>query len=118
MSIAEEIAKLRDLRALSAIKRSEFEQAKAKPLTQRADRELSAASQVRLWSSGHWIPGVLRGIGARIQVASRNSRLLFVARLFAGGFTFTLYFLLWAFVVREGVLGAETPTHNSTEDTR
>ncbi|MDZ7653381.1 MAG: PspC domain-containing protein [Burkholderiaceae bacterium] len=102
MSIADEIAKLHDLLARGAITQSEFEQAKLKLLAQPTETESPAVNRLRLSDRDRWIAGVCGGIAAVTRVDSWIWRLLFVAGLFAGGFTFILYVLLWIFVPREG----------------
>jgi phage shock protein C len=102
MSVADEIAKLHDLLARGAITPAEFEQAKARLLARPAAGESPAVNRIRLSDGDRWIAGVCGGIGAITRVDSWIWRLLFVAGLFAGGFTFILYILLWIFVPREG----------------
>jgi phage shock protein PspC (stress-responsive transcriptional regulator) len=102
MSTADEIAKLHDLLARGAITQAEFDQAKARLLDQPTEGELPAVNRLRLSDSDRWIAGVCGGIAAVTRVDSWIWRLLFVAGLFAGGFSVVLYILLWIFVPREG----------------
>jgi phage shock protein PspC (stress-responsive transcriptional regulator) len=102
VSSADELAKLHDLLARGAITQAEFDQAKAKLLAQPAAGEPPAVNRLRLSDGDRWIAGVCGGIAAVTHVDTWIWRLLFTAGLFAGGFTFFLYILLWIFVPREG----------------
>jgi phage shock protein PspC (stress-responsive transcriptional regulator) len=104
MSTADEIAKLHQLVEKGALTQAEFEQAKARLLSETPGPGAGlAVNRLRRSDADRWIAGVCGGIGRLSGVESWIWRLLFVAGLIFGGFTIFLYIVLWIFVPRENV---------------
>lgn len=114
MSIADEIAKLDELRNRGALSAEEFERAKAR-LLDGADAGggsgsgssvppgsgMAAVNSLRRSRTDSWIGGVCGGIARTTGVESWIWRLIFFALVLFGGTGVLLYVLLWIFVPAE-----------------
>lgn len=105
MSIADEIAKLEELRARGALSAEEFERAKARLIGGAGAPEpgpgMAAVNNLRRSKSDSWIGGVCGGIARTTGVESWIWRLIFFALVLFGGTGVLLYLLLWIFVPSE-----------------
>ena len=107
MSIADEIAKLEELRNRGALTAEEFERAKARlidgggPAAPEVGAGMAAVNSLRRSRSDCWIGGVCGGIARVTGVESWIWRLIFFALLLFGGTGVLLYVLLWIFVPSE-----------------
>jgi phage shock protein PspC (stress-responsive transcriptional regulator) len=104
MSIADEIAKLEELRNRGALSAEEFERAKARLIGGEAPEPgpgLAAVNNLRRSRTDSWIGGVCGGIARVTGVESWIWRLIFFALLLFGGTGVLLYLLLWIFVPSE-----------------
>ena len=104
MSLADEIAKLRELQAQGALTPEEFERAKARLLDGAPGPGANLAiNRLRRTPRDQWIAGVCGGIARLTGVESWIWRMLFVLGLLFGGLTIFIYIVLWIFVPRENV---------------
>ena len=104
MSTADEIAKLHQPVEKGALTQAEFEQLKARLLSELPGPGAGLAiNRLRRSLADRWIAGVCGGIGRLTGVESWVWRLLFVLGLIFGGFTIFVYAVLWIFVPRENV---------------
>ena len=105
MTIADEIAKLDDLRTRGALTSEEFERAKARLLDgghmPAAPPSVDAINNLRRSVSDNWIGGVCGGLGRATGIESWIWRLIFAVLFLFGGTGFLLYVLLWIFVPSE-----------------
>jgi len=105
MSIADEIAKLEELRARGALSNDEFERAKARLLGAAPEPTpapaVAAINDLRRSTSDSWIGGVCGGIARTTGVESWIWRLIFAVLFLFGGTGLLLYILLWIFVPSE-----------------
>ena len=106
MSIAEDIAKLEELRNRGALSAEEFERAKARlldagPAPAQPSPGMAAVNNLRRSTTDSWIGGVCGGIARVTGVESWVWRLIFFALLLFGGTGVLLYVLLWIFVPSE-----------------
>ena len=106
MSIADEIAKLDELRNRGALSAEEFERAKARLLGTSAEATapgpgMAAVNSLRRSRTDSWIGGVCGGIARTTGVESWIWRLIFFALVLFGGTGVLLYVLLWIFVPPE-----------------
>ena len=103
MTIADEIAKLDELRTRGALSADEFERAKARLLgpAQEPGPAIAAINSLRRSTSDSWIGGVCGGIARTTAVESWIWRLIFVVLFLFGGTGLLLYILLWIFVPSE-----------------
>ena len=105
MTIADEIAKLDELRTRGALTGEEFERAKARLLdggpVPIPGPSMSAINNLRRSTSDSWIGGVCGGIARTTGVESWIWRLIFVVLFLFGGTGLLLYILLWIFVPGE-----------------
>ena len=107
MSIADEIAKLEELRNRGALTAEEFERAKARLLDggdapgPQPGSGMAAVNALRRSTSDSWIGGVCGGIARSTGVESWIWRLIFVVLMLFGGAGVLLYVLLWIFVPSE-----------------
>jgi phage shock protein PspC (stress-responsive transcriptional regulator) len=104
MSIADEVAKLEELRARGALSAEEFERAKARlldagPLS--GGPSIEAVNNLRRSTSDRWIGGVCGGIARATGVESWIWRLIFGVLFLFGGTGVLVYLLLWIFVPEE-----------------
>jgi phage shock protein PspC (stress-responsive transcriptional regulator) len=101
MSIADELARLDELRGRGAITDDEFQRAKARLLgagTEGAGSPADAVNRFRRSATDKWIGGVCGGLGRATGVESWAWRLLFTVLLLFGGAGAFVYLLLWIFV--------------------
>jgi phage shock protein PspC (stress-responsive transcriptional regulator) len=103
MSIADDIAKLEELRSRGALSAEEFERAKARlldagPLSAPG---IEAVNNMRRSASDRWIGGVCGGIARATGVESWIWRLIFGVLFLFGGTGVLIYLLLWIFVPSE-----------------
>jgi phage shock protein C len=108
MSIADDLARLDELRARGTLTEDEFQRAKARlldaaPAPSAAGEipALDAVKRLRRARADRWIGGVCGGIAALTAVESWIWRLVFVALACFGGTGVVLYLLLWIFVPEE-----------------
>lgn len=105
MSIADEIAKLDELRNRGALSAEEFERAKARLLDSGPvplpGTNMDAINNLRRSRGDSWIGGVCGGIARATGVESWIWRLIFVVLFLFGGTGLLLYILLWIFVPSE-----------------
>lgn len=108
MSMADEIAKLDELRQRGALSTEEFERAKARLLDggEQAARPVPGAgvevmNNLRRSRTDSWIGGVCGGIARTTGVESWIWRLIFFVLFLFGGTGVLLYVLLWIFVPSE-----------------
>jgi phage shock protein PspC (stress-responsive transcriptional regulator) len=105
MSIADELAKLDELRSRGVLSDAEFQQAKTR-LLDGASRGTSspgiaAINGFRRSLADRWIGGVCGGLGDATGIESWAWRLIFAVLLLLGGTGLILYVLLWIFVPAE-----------------
>ena len=99
MSLADELAKLEQLRASGALSDEEFQRAKAHALdTPAAVPVVEAIDKLRRSGSDKWLGGVCGGIGRATGIESWIWRLLFALLFMFGGTGLIAYLLLWIFV--------------------
>ena len=101
MSVADEIAKLEELRNRGALSNEEFERAKARLLGPAPVPGVAAINNLRRSTSDSWIGGVCGGIALATGVESWIWRLIFAVLFLFGGTGLLLYILLWIFVPSE-----------------
>jgi len=102
MSLADELAKLEQLRASGALSDEEFQRAKAHALdSPTAAPVVDAIEKLRRSSSDKWLGGVCGGIGRATGIESWIWRLLFALLFMFGGTGLIAYLLLWIFVPLE-----------------
>ena len=96
MSIAEEIARLDELRLRGTLTEDEFRRAKARLIDGAAP--VGTAAGLRRSRDDRWLGGVCGGLAAATGVDSWLIRLGFAALLLFAGSGVVLYLLLWIFV--------------------
>jgi phage shock protein C len=103
MSIADEIARLDELRHKGALTEEEFLRAKRRLLGNGppAGPAAEAVNRFRRSESDKWIGGVCGGLGRSTGIESWAWRLLFTVLLLFGGAGALVYALLWIFVPSE-----------------
>jgi len=105
MSIADDIAKLDELRTRGALSAEEFERAKTRLLDGGPAPAIGSGAEVinnlRRSRTDSWIGGVCGGIARTTGVESWIWRLIFFVLLMFGGTGVLLYILLWIFVPPE-----------------
>jgi phage shock protein C len=104
MSIADELAKLDELRTRGLLSDAEFQQAKTRLLeggARAASPGVAALNGFRRSLADRWIGGVCGGLGDATGVESWVWRLVFAVLLLLGGTGLILYILLWIFVPAE-----------------
>ena len=102
MSIADEIAKLDELRTRGVLSAEEFERAKARLLdgghAPPVPPSVDAINNLRRSATDSWIGGVCGGLGRATGIESWIWRLIFAVLLLFGGTGLLIYILLWIFV--------------------
>jgi phage shock protein C len=103
MSLADELARLDELRAKGALTEEEFLQAKRRMLASDGPTgpAANAVSGFRRSASDKWIGGVCGGLGRSTGIESWAWRLLFTVLLLFGGAGAVVYALVWIFVPSE-----------------
>jgi len=103
MSLADELARLDELRAKGTLTEAEFQRAKARLLGDGGASEPSvdAVNRFRRSISDKWIGGVCGGLGRATGIESWAWRLIFTLLLLFGGTGALVYLLLWIFVPSE-----------------
>jgi phage shock protein C len=103
MSIAEEIARLDELRTRGVLTSEEFERAKARLLDggPLPGPGIEAINRLRRSVSDSWIGGVCGGVARATGVESWIWRLIFAVLFLFGGTGLLIYILLWIFVPSE-----------------
>ena len=103
MSLADDLARLDELRSRGALSDEEFQRAKARLLDGPAPDipALDAVNRLRRSRTDRWIGGVCGGIAAATGVESWIWRLVVFALALFGGTGVLLYVLLWIFVPEE-----------------
>ena len=108
MTIAEELAKLEEMRGRGNLTDEEFAQAKAKIIggsaassSSTASANLEAVNRFRRSTSDRWIAGVCGGLAKSTGMESWLWRLLFCLLLVFGGCGLLIYLLAWFFVPAE-----------------
>ena len=106
MGLADELARLDELRTRGALSDDEYQRAKARLLDAPAPGAqvpaFAAVNRLRRSRSDRWIGGVCGGLAKLTGVESWVFRLLFVIAVLFGGTGVLLYILLWIFVPEEG----------------
>ena len=108
MTIAEELAKLEEMRGRGNLNDEEFAQAKARIIggpgaggssgTSAAGSNMAAINGMRRSKSDRWIAGVCGGLAKATGMESWLWRLLFCILLVFGGCGLLIYLLAWIFV--------------------
>jgi len=103
MTIADEIAKLDELRSRGALTAEEFARAKARLLdgTHVPAPSVDAINNLRRSVTDNWIGGVCGGLARATGIESWIWRLIFAVLFLFGGTGLLLYVLLWIFVPSE-----------------
>ena len=103
MTIADELAKLDELRTRGILSQEEFERAKARLLEggPQPAPAMDAINSLRRSITDSWVGGVCGGIARATGVESWIWRLIFVVLFLFGGTGLLLYILLWIFVPSE-----------------
>jgi phage shock protein PspC (stress-responsive transcriptional regulator) len=103
MSLAEDLARLDELRTKGALTDEEFQRAKARLLGggPAPAPAVDAVNRFRRSETDKWIGGVCGGLGRSTGIESWAWRLLFTVLLLFGGAGALLYVLLWIFVPSE-----------------
>ena len=111
MNIADELAKLEEMRGRGNLTDEEFAQAKAKIIggsgagsasgDSTANNNMAAINGFRRSSSDRWIAGVCGGLAKSTGMESWLWRLLFCILLVFGGCGLLIYLLAWIFVPAE-----------------
>jgi len=105
MGLADELARLDELRGRGALTEEEFQRAKAKLLDgPPAPPDLPAVAAINRWRrsrSDRWIGGVCGGLAVITGVESWVWRLILFALALFGGTGVVLYLLLWIFIPNE-----------------
>jgi phage shock protein PspC (stress-responsive transcriptional regulator) len=105
MSLADELARLDELRAKGALTDGEFQRAKdrllgtGEPLG--AATNVDAVNRFRRSEADKWIGGVCGGLARATGIESWAWRLIFTLLLLFGGTGAVVYVLLWIFVPSE-----------------
>ena len=108
MTIAEELAKLEEMRGRGNLTDEEFARAKAKIIgdtaasgSSTASANLAAVNGFRRSTSDRWIAGVCGGLAKSTGMESWLWRLLFCILFVFGGCGLLIYLLAWIFVPAE-----------------
>ena len=104
MGLADELAKLDELRGRGALSDEEFTRAKARLLDTPAGADIPAVQamqRLRRSRVDRWLGGVCGGIAVATGVESWIWRLVLVTLALFGGTGVLLYLLLWIFVPSE-----------------
>jgi phage shock protein C len=103
MPLADELARLDELRAKGVLTDEEFQCAKSRLLGSAgpAGSTPDAVKRFRRSEADKWIGGVCGGIGRFTGIESWAWRLLFTVLLLFGGAGAVVYLLLWIFVPSE-----------------
>ena len=101
MSLADELAKLDELRQRGAISDDEFARAKARLIGGSEIPAVDAVNRLRRSRDDRWIGGVCGGIAKASGVEAWVWRLVTFALALFGGTGVLLYILLWIFVPEE-----------------
>lgn len=99
MSLADDLAKLDDLRARGALSDEEFARAKARLLDAPSlPPAVSAVNTLRRSRDDRWLGGVCGGLGRLTAVDSWVWRLIFVLLVACAGTGVLLYLVMWVLV--------------------
>jgi len=105
MGLADELARLDELRARGALTEEEFQRAKARLLDSPPSPPdipaVAAINRFRRSRSDRWIGGVCGGLALITGVESWIWRLILAVLALFGGTGVLLYLLLWIFVPNE-----------------
>jgi len=105
MGLADELARLDELRSRGALSEEEFQRAKARLLEGPPPTPdipaVAAINRLRRSRSDRWLGGVCGGIATISGVESWIWRLIFATLALFGGTGVLLYILLWIFVPNE-----------------
>lgn len=108
MMIAEELAKLEEMRGRGNLTDEEFAQAKAKIIgetgtgkTSGSGSGIAAVNSLRRSKSDRWVAGVCGGLAKSTGLETWLVRLLFCILLVFGGCGLLIYLLAWIFVPAE-----------------
>ena len=108
MSLADELAKLDDLKTRGVLSAEEFQRAKQRLLDGAAPAAgvsgpgaspgVAAVNAMRRSASDKWLGGVCGGLGRATGLESWVWRLIFAVLFLFGGTGILIYLLLWIFV--------------------
>jgi phage shock protein C len=104
MGLADELAKLDELRGRGALSDEEFARAKSRLLDAPAGADIPAVQamqRLRRSRADRWLGGICGGIAVATGVESWIWRLVLVTLALFGGTGVLLYLLLWIFVPSE-----------------
>jgi phage shock protein C len=103
MSLADELARLDELRTKGTLTEDEFQRAKTRLLGDggSAAPTLDNVNRFRRSEADKWIGGVCGGLGRATGIESWAWRLIFTLLLLFGGTGAVVYLLLWIFVPSE-----------------
>ena len=108
MTIAEELAKLEEMRGRGNLTDDEFAKAKAKIIGEsgagnasNTGAGIAAVNSLRRSNSDRWVAGVCGGLAKSTGIESWLLRLLFCILLVFGGSGLLIYLLAWIFVPTE-----------------
>jgi len=105
MGLADELARLEELRTRGALTEDEFQRAKARLLDSPPPAPdipaVAAINRLRRSRSDRWLGGVCGGLAVITGVESWIWRLILAALALFGGAGVLLYLLLWIFVPNE-----------------
>ena len=103
MPLADELAKLDELRRAGGLSESEFQQAKARLLgaAPAGVPAVEAFNRLRRSSGDRWLAGVCGGLAQATGLQSWAWRLIFSLLVLLGGTGVIVYLLMWLFVPAE-----------------
>jgi len=104
MSLADELARLEEMRTRGALSDDEFRRAKSRLLDAAPASEIpmvEAVNRLRRSRSDRWIAGLCGGLAVVTGVESWIWRLIAAVLALFGGTGVLLYILLWIFVPEE-----------------
>jgi phage shock protein PspC (stress-responsive transcriptional regulator) len=103
MSLADDLARLEELRAKGSLSEDEFQRAKARLLGSGGSPPpaVEAVNRFRRSETDKWIAGVCGGLARSTGLESWAWRLVFTLLLLFGGTGLLIYVLIWIFVPSE-----------------
>jgi phage shock protein PspC (stress-responsive transcriptional regulator) len=104
MGLADELARLEEMKGRGALSEDEFRRAKSRLLDGAQPSDIPAVAAISRWRrsrSDRWLGGVCGGLAVVTGVESWIWRLILFALALFGGTGVLLYILLWIFVPNE-----------------